>query len=283
MIDSGRIANIDEINTKYKLEPSLPKTIYVEGSSDKSFIELFLKKCEIKNIAVFEIQTVKIDIKELLEKGFNDNNRDKIILLSQLVNQGIIGIIDSDFDFIETSTYDKPPHLLSTDYSAMELYGFNEDTLEKVFLGYPSKQPKSYQELLEIFSSILVEIFLIRFAKKKISIGLEHREFIKNLSLKFNKITFDKNAYLKRYVSNQRVKVKVDEFNSFITKIKKSLPTDIRKVIHGHDFVDLVNFYLGIKQRDAKEVFEKSFYGFFDFNSLRNEKMFQDLIKKIKS
>ena len=277
MSDSGRRATINEINIKYQLEPSLPKTIYVEGSSDKSFFEWFLKKCDIKNIAIFEIQMVEIEAEKLLEQGFHDNNRDRIILLSMLVNQGIIGIIDSDFDFIEEATYTKPSHLLSTDYSAMELYGFNEDTLEKVFLGYPSKQPKSYQELLNILGSILIEIFLIRFAKKQIESSLPHIDFNKNLSLKSDSIDFDRDAYLKKYVSNHKDKIK--EFNSFIDETKKSLPTEIRKIIHGHDFVSLLQCYLEIRQKDAKEVFEKSFYSSFDFNLLKEEKMFKELIQ----
>jgi len=277
MSDSGRRATIHEINIKYQLEPNLPKTIYVEGSSDKSFFEWFLKKCDIKNIAIFEIQMVEIEAEKLLEQGFYDNNRDRIILLSMLVNQGIIGIIDSDFDFIVESTYTKPSHLLSTDYSAMELYGFNEDTLEKIFLGYPSKQAESYQELLEMLGSILIEIFLIRFAKKEIESNLSHIDFHKNLSLKSKLITFDRNAYLKKYVLNKQDKIK--EFNNYIKDIKKTLPDDIRKIIHGHDFLTLLEFYLGIKHQTAKEVFEKSFYSSFDFNLLKEEKMFKELIK----
>ena len=279
MFDSGRRATVNEINIKYQLEPNLPKTIYVEGSSDKSLIEFLLKKVNIKNIAVFEIQMVEIKTQELFSQGLTSGNRDRIVLLSMLVNQGIIGIIDSDFDFIEPP-YTKPSHLLSTDYSAMELYGFNEETLEKILLGYPSKQAKSYQELLNILSSILIEIFLIRFAKKQIEVNLPYIDFDKNLSLKSNPIGFDRDAYLKKYVSNQKNKIK--EFNSFIDETKKSLPTEIRKIIHGHDFVSLLQCYLGIRQKDAKEVFQKSFYSSFDFNSLINEKMFQDFIRMLK-
>jgi len=280
MFDAGRRTTIHEIKTKYQLEPKFPKTIYVEGASDKSLIELVLKKCDIKNIAVVEIQMVDIPIEELFKRKLEDNNKDRIILLTLLVDKGIIGIIDSDFDFIEKLTYNKPPHLLSTDYSAMELYGFNEETLEKILLGYSSKRPKSYQELLNMLSDILVEIFLIRFAKKHKDASLSHIDFSKNLSLKSKMITFERNSYLKKYVSNKQAKV--EEFNKFIEHTKKNIPTDIRKIIHGHDFVSLLQFYLEIKQKDAKEVFEKSFYGFFDFNSLINEKMFQDLIGMLK-
>lgn len=279
MSDSGLRATIAEINTKYQLEPNLSKTIYVEGSSDKSFLEWFLKKCGIKNIAVFEINMVEIEAKQLFEKDLDDNHRDRIILLSFLVNQGIIGIIDSDFDFIKKPTYTKPPHLLLTDYSAMELYAFNKDTLEKILLGYPSKQPESYQDFLDMLGSILVEIFLIRFTKKQIEPSLPHIDFNKDLSLKSKLVTFDRASYLKKYVSSQQDKV--TKFNSFIDERKKDIPDDIRKVIHGHDFINLLQFYLGIKQKDAKNVFEKSFYSSLDFNLLKKEGMFQKLIKML--
>ena len=279
MYDSGRKSTINDIKLKYELEPTLPKTIYVEGSSDKSLIEWFLKKYNIKNIAVFEIQMVEISSKQVLEQNFENNNRGRIILLSLLVQKGIIGIIDSDFDFIKKPTYIKPTHLLSTDYSAMELYGFNEEFLEKILLCYPSKQPKSYQELLDMLSSILVEIFLIRFAKKEIEVGYSHIDFTKNLSLKSTIIDFNRDDYLKKYVSNQKDKIKA--FDNFIEENKKTLPNDVRKIIHGHDFIDLLQFYLEIKHKNSKEVFEKSFYSAFDFNLLKTEKMFQDLIALI--
>lgn len=280
MSDSGRRATINEIKIKYELEPTLSKTVYVEGSSDKSLIEWFLKKSDIQNIAIFEIQMVEIDAEKLLKQGFEDNNRDRIILLSFLVEQGIVGIIDSDFDFIEAPTYVKPAHLLSTDYSAMELYGWNEETLEKVLLGYSSKQPKVYQDFLNMLGDILVELFLIRFAKKKIEASLPNIDFSRNLSLKSKIINFDRDAYLKKYVSNKQAKI--TEFNNFIEEIKKILPADIRKIIHGHDFINLLKFYLEIRAKDAKEVFEKSFYGYFDFNLLKEEKMFKDLLELIK-
>lgn len=280
MFDSGSRATIDEIKTKYKLEPTLSKTIYVEGSSDKSLIELFLKKYNVKNIAVFEIQMVEIEAEKLLKQSFEDNNRNRIILLSLLVKQGVIGIIDSDFDFIEEPNYSKPTYLLSTDYSAMELYGFNQVTLEKILLGYPSKQPTDYQLFLDMLSSILVEIFFIRFAKKKIEAGLSNIDFSKDLSLKSKIINFNRDNYLKKYVSSK--KDKIQEFNSVIEEVKKAPPDDIRKIIHGHDFIKLLQYYLGIKHKDAKEVFQKSFYSSFDFSLLQKEEMFQNLIEIIK-
>ncbi len=282
-LKKGKKSTIEEIIVKYKRAKI--KKIYVEGSTDKALIQLFLKKSEIKNIVVLRIETVDIP-KELIEEQkleLEYNNRNRVIVLSLLIQEGMIGIIDSDFDFIEEPIYTKPLHLLSTDYSDMEIYGFNEDTLEKIFLGYPSKQAESYPKLLNMISDILLEIFLIRFAKKKIEPRRSHIDFLKKnkdfLSLNLKKITFDRDIYLKKYVSDNASKVK--EFNNFIEEKKSTLSHDIRKVIHGHDYVDLLMFYLEVKDEKSRELFRRLFYSFFDFNLLKEEKMFKDLIKTL--
>ncbi len=279
MRKDGKKSTINEIIIKYKRTNY--KTIYVEGLTDKSLIKWFLKKSEIKDIIVLEIQTVNIEKEKILELNLNldENNRSRVITLSFFIKKGIIGVIDSDFDFLEKPNYEKPLHLLSTDYSAMENYCFNEEILEKILIGYPTKQPINYQIFLDMIGNILVELFLIRFTKENKDKERSYTDFNKNLSLNSQEIKFDRDKYLVKYLNNQTKLIQ--EFKAFIQEQKNNLShnTDIRQIIHGHDFVTLLQFYLEIKQKDAKETFEKSLYGYLEYKILKEENMFKKLLQ----
>jgi len=281
MLDSGQRKEIDEIITKYELEPSLEKEIYIEGSTDKALVDWFLKKSNITNISVLEISTVNVEKEKVLSMGLDDNNRNRLVCLSHLVEVGIICIIDSDFDFLETPPYQNN-NLISTDYSSMEIYGFNKEILEKILLGYPAKKPKDFQVFKTMIGTILLEIFLIRYTKSKIKKELKHIHKInKDLKIKSNNIIFDRDNYLKKYVKNN--KQLIEKFNNFISSKKENLPNEIRKIIHGHDFIYLLGYYLGITDEKPRETFQKSFYSALEYDMLKEENMFKTLVSKLSS
>lgn len=278
MFEDGKKSTIDELNTKYKREPSLGKSIYVEGTTDRDLIKWFLKKSSINEVYVYEIGTVNIPKNQVESLGFEDNNRGRVLTITNLVTYGIIGIIDSDFDFLHKTNYTKKDYLFSTDYSAMEMYLYNQNTFEKIFMLYADKQPKNYDEFMHYFGNILNEIFLIRFAKEQLYKSMSHENFDKQLKLVNNKIEFERDKYLIKYVKNKLAIAQ--EFNTFIDRIRPTLPTDIRKFIHGHDFLELLKFYLDIKH--DKKYFDKLLYSSFEYDILKEEKMFQNLIKYLK-
>ena len=66
--------------------------------------------------------------------------------------------------------------------------------------------------------------------------------------------------------------------SKIINNIKRTLThIDYRYFINGHDFTNLLQIYLNIKQKDAKETFEKLLYGMLDFNDLTKENLFSSL------
>ncbi len=270
---------VEELETLYEFEPSLKKAIYVEGITDRELIKLYLTKLGIDDVYVYEIDTIDIPDEIVKEKGFTTiNNRSRAITLSEIAEKCVLCIIDSDFAFIEPDTFLQNNSLLKTDYSCMEMYCFNEVILEKIFLGYPTIRPSNLNNFLNELGIILSEIFLIRFAKENLNSSLPHIDFDKNITKKSHSLIFDRTNYLKKYLSNKEDNIKV--FNDFISSTKLKMATnDLRYYINGHDFVNLLQLYLNIKQRDAKETFEKLLYGFLDFNSLSQEELFSKLAK----
>ncbi|MBO1067620.1 MULTISPECIES: DUF4435 domain-containing protein [Nostocales] len=63
---------LDELVARYELEPDL-RDIYVEGKTDKLFLEWFLRNRGIEDIAVYEIETVDISADKLFEPQLKDN------------------------------------------------------------------------------------------------------------------------------------------------------------------------------------------------------------------
>ena len=277
---SGIRSTIREIQTKYKMEPSLPKTVYVEGSTDKAYVKLFLKQANLKDTSVVSIDSVEIPKNEIESLEIEDNNRGKIITLTTLIENHIIGIIDSDFDFIQEPTYIQKDNLLKTDYANMEMYLYNEESLDKILVSYPEK--KNSKDFFKL-EQILVDIFLITFAKKNLKNELKKIDLAQKdlFTPKSKIIEFNRDKYLNKYVKNN--KELLIEFNIFIDKIKTKLPKDKRKIINGHNFVDLLQFYLEIKHDNQKETFTKSLYSVLEYNTIKEEEMFKKLLSLLNS
>ena len=280
MIDEGRRSTVKEIITKYKREPDLEKTIYVEGYTDKILVKWFLKQAKINNIIVNEINQIQIDKDTVLALELDDNARSRVITLTTLVDNHIIGIIDSDFDFLSEPLYPHKDILCKTDYACMEMYCFNEDTLEKILLGYSEKkQPSNFVSFKGMLSSILKELFLIRYAKDNKAKSLENLDFKKDIKLNSKELIFDRENYMTKYFSNGTTMI--DEIKSFIENAKTRSPEDDKKIINGHDFVSLLQIYLEIKQKDATVTFQKSLYSSLEFDKLKEEGMFKKVLSLI--
>jgi len=282
MSNSGLRRQVEELKTRYELEPSLPVEIYVEGSLDKSIIEWFLKKEKIDEIYVYEIETIEISKKILDSLTLDDeNNRTRLIALANIIPDRIACIIDSDFDFLDNPSYQSTTSLFKTDFACLEMYYFNPEIIEKLFLGFPpSNTPSCYINFIENLGEILKKIALIRFAKSKVAKSLPHKEIVKDLIKENSTIKFDQDNYLKKYVNYQ--KELLAKFSDFIAKTTPQIPQDCRLIIQGHDFIELLQFYCDVKQRDAKEIFQNLFYSCIDIETLKNEKMFINLVQYLK-
>ncbi len=277
MLDSGARNTIEELKAKFFLEPAIGNNIYVEGTTDKALLEWFLKSIGLSSHNVLLISTVEIEKDEVLKIGLKDNNRNRIIVLTNLIEENIIGIIDSDFYFLENqSDFQKNKNLLLTDYANFEMYLFNEKVIEKILIGFPEKRIQDINVFFQNITNILKNIFLIRYAKEKIDNSLAHVCFLKNLNITKGKINFDREKYLVKYVkSNYGL---VGKFNDFISQL--NLKSDDRKMIHGHDFTKLLCHYLGITTGEKHAI--SLLYASLEISDLKEEQMFVNLLKILK-
>lgn len=127
---------LSEVLVLYTLEPDL-KDLYVEGVTDKLCYEPVI---DCQNLNIVEVDS--IDFSELYDSNpqLKRNNRKKLIELSNQLNSAfginltnVCCIVDSDFDFFSKDVVWNC-YLKYTDYTSLEMYFFNEKTMNELSL-----------------------------------------------------------------------------------------------------------------------------------------------------
>ncbi|MDD1414379.1 DUF4435 domain-containing protein [Dolichospermum sp. ST_con] len=207
--------------------------LLVEGSSDKVFYERFVNKlaCHLEITAGKpSSKQCAIEILEILEKSNF---------------QGVLAIVDADFDRLENLP-SKSPNLLLTDTHDLETMLINSPALEKVVAEFGSEEKISQlnQDIREVLLIIAISIGYLRYISQS-----------DNLNLTFNGITFSKFIDEKNWQFNelkliQEVKNKSQAFALKDEDIQQWLNSkkinnhDPWQVCCGHDLVEILSIGL---------------------------------------
>jgi len=245
---------ISELLVLYFLEPEL-RDIYVEGISDKCVIKRFL---ESNSSSVNIIEINDIDFSELyIDKPYlKANCKKKIIELSQQLEtnfsdslNGIMCIADRDFDdFLNLIIINS--FLNYTDLSSIELYFYNENSLNIFFGNMLHDFPFQSKDVLNQLLPILNKIFNIKLSLLDL-FGPEYEvnSFDFKRLVKINKnngtISFDPYEYINRYVNAHSLipsqkKIIEEKFK----KLSQETSNDLKLKIRGHDFIALFYFFI---------------------------------------
>jgi len=287
---------LDELVARYELEPDL-RDIYVEGKTDKLFLEWFLRNRGIQDIFVYEIETVDISAERLFELQLKDNNRSRVITLALYLQDKfpettphVICIADKDFDWLFDITY-QCDLLFFTDYSCLEMYLFNKTVLNKVLLLSLRISELTAINILNQLSKVLEDLFLIRAAKESLNINITMLDnFGKccNWNKAKTEFQFDLEKYIDKYLDKCAMRSKKSIFVDKIEelRIKSKELEDTRYKIHGHDFTELLYLYIKdylrkeLKSYNA-EILAGTLLGSVDAEELCKETMFQSLLIRL--
>ncbi|MBS3026128.1 MAG: DUF4435 domain-containing protein [Dolichospermum sp. DET50] len=207
--------------------------LLVEGSSDKVFYERFVNKlaCHLEITAGKpSSKQCAIEILEILEKSNF---------------QGVLAIIDADFDRLENLA-NKRPNLLPTDTHDLETMLIKSPALEKVVAEFGSEEKISHlnQDVREVLLKIAISIGYLRYISQ-----------VDKLNLTFNGITFSKFIDEKNWQFNelkliQEVKNKSQAFALKDEDLQQGLNSkkinnhDHWQVCCGHDLVEILSIGL---------------------------------------
>ncbi len=279
---------IKELVVKYRREPEI-HDIYVEGRRDYDFVEWIFEKIGVKNIKIYKIETVEISEGYFPEKNLilKKNNRNKIIFLAynlelrKISKSQVRCFIDSDFDYVLKKVC-KSKLLLFTDYTCIEMYLFNEKTLDKYLKMNLGGFPHSSNHILKQLSKVLPGLFLIRLTNEIMGLKMTWINLRKYCSLNKNKLYFNTKKFIKSYLNSNSNYSKLNEFLALVETFKENLTDDPRRQIHRDDFLELLSFYIhkyGKKTLKLcnPEILDGSLFGCVEKDHIENEKLFKTL------
>lgn len=285
---------INEIVTLYELEPDL-RDIYVEGITDKLILDRFMEKYDFNDDINVKLIS-DIDFSEIIDKysfEIRRNNKNKLLALSKEILESkefekinnLTIIVDKDFDTIFNS-FEINKYVKYTDYNSIELYLFNENSINNFFKNSRGF-PVSVENTLNSLRIILKDCFILGAIFYEDKIGKDDRvDYLKSIEIKKTNISF----CLKKHLQKDLNKLaKISELNLYEKRINdlksEILKFDEKDLIRGHDFIEIFHDYF-IKVKKELDfnlrAFEITFFQFLDYSELRKENLFRYLEEKYK-
>lgn len=275
-----------EIIALYALEKSL-KDIYVEGNSDKSFIENFLKN---KNCSRKVVTVDIVDFSELQLDYFEgldiNSNRNKLLILSKFLNQNLPStnvrcIVDKDFDEYIKSISNR--QLLRTDFSCMESYLFCEDVIEKFLKIGIGNFPFETSVILTQLAKVLKPLFCVRLLRLLNFSSTKLVNIASNLLIdkKNGQIGFDGVDYLEKFINKNNLSKERKRIIKSYEELFQKLNLEIRHHLNGHDFLEIFFIYVNkIKNTPnyKENNFCKALYLSVETPMIENHPLFKSIV-----
>lgn len=278
------LRKVIEIEALYLVEPEL-KDIYVEGPEETNIFELYLKSNEVNLISIDNVDFSETSGVEL------QSNKEKVLFLNEYVT-GKIGdrlpylmfIVDRDFDTIN-DTIIKSSYLKYTDFANLEMYLFNEASIDK-FLKIGLKNfPLEAENVIDVMKNVLFELFALRYSREVIDNSYKMLELDKLVKYKDSNFTYSPEDILTKFLSKNKAISKKERFLKEIQMVKEKYNehNDVRLFVHGKDFIEL--FFLLIKKVKNTysfniKSFTRAFFASIELNSLSQYDLFQYMDNK---
>lgn len=213
--------------------------LLVEGSSDKVFYQRFVDElaCELVEASGKPSSRQNaIDILEILEKSNF---------------QGVLAIVDADFDRLK-SLVSNSPNLLYTDTHDLETMLIQSPALNKVLAEFGSEEKIAQfkrdvrSALLEIAMSIGYVLWISQSDGLELTVnGITFSKFIDEQSLQINELQLIREVKNKSNKSSYFIKKKEEDLQQRLIS-QKSNNHDPWQVCRGHDLVQILS--LGLRK-----------------------------------
>jgi len=248
MVEDTR-RTIDELIARYQLEPAL-RDVYVEGPSDKALLDYVLGLSGGAVLAVYEISTIDVPADVVSAHHLEANNRGRLIALAiglaDALPEGsccVACVVDADFDRLLAVRHESNV-LFMTDYACAEMYAFNEDALSTFFRVVVRRLPPEIGQAIDDLAEVLQEIFLIRLVNHAQRLALRHTSWERCCKVVSGRLRFDPRDYLTRHLNANATALRVADFELALAPYRAALTPDFRNQVNGHDFIQLLCFYV---------------------------------------
>lgn len=277
---------ISDIIGHAKLKPNL-LFLFVEGKSDESILNNFLKKTgNNNNVAVRSIDRIDIKDEILIKHQLGlSSNRNKVIALFREIdsnisnNKSLFFLIDKDLDEHLGINYSSK-YLYYTDFTCIESYLFTKEHLDEFFTLTNYKVKSTVENLFKEIKNILTFLFSVRIENEINKYNLEAVNYKTNYEFNQSIFTFKFDAYLIQKLTTKNKQSEFPNFKSCVLSRKELFSLDVRNYIHGHDFENVLFYYICLNgNRDLKlEYIQNNLRALFtDCQSLLDYKLFRKI------
>jgi|HubBroStandDraft_4_1064222.scaffolds.fasta_scaffold212331_2 hypothetical protein len=281
---------IDEIVQLHVREGLSVQEVFVEGTEDKQFYEGFLAACGLHRVAVLDVGTVNVPDATLADLHLNLGKKGRVVALAALLegrlqeNQ-VVCIADADSDHFLGKTYGYAL-LLLTDFTSIELYVLCPTVIDRILRVALKGFPKRPEQVTTELAGLLRDSFIFRVAADDLNLGPTypvHSSFCER-DRQDRSFSFRIRDYINEAMKGRTTKEWQGPLGERIEERKSQLPSDVRKCIHGHDFVDTFAWY--VRQHAGYgdlhgDTFSRLILGFVDSDSIANEPMLKELLRRL--
>jgi hypothetical protein len=238
---------LEELLARYTQDPDFAD-VYVEGVTDRGLLGWYFVEIGRPDITAYEIETVHVPTSLVRELGVENNNRVRVIALTEFLQQQLgpgieaMGVIDGDLDYALRQP-EPSQFVLRTDFTSMEMYFFSGKAIRKFVGTCCPTLPATADDLIREMTPALKKLFLARLANRLLGWNLQRVALTRSCQFAKDpfRLEFDWADYVTRYLNKNGRMGYREAFERVLTEQERkcaSLP--LRRRIHGHDFVDLL-------------------------------------------
>ena len=283
---------IAELCALYGLEPGI-RDVFVEGASDAAVLRWYLRHRTSRAVSVIEVDAIDVPGSVVEAHSLDGGNRGRVLALANELDRQLSGsarscptlVHDADSDRL-LGSLPAVEMLIPTDFTCLEMYLFNEATVDKfmslVVLG--CDVPASH--VLGTLEGALVPLWVIKAANHMLRLSMSWVSFEACCNLIGTSIEFDEDEFVGRYLmSNGRLGER-SRLSQGIRDVRSRLRDDRRHQIDGHHFLVLARwFFLKIAKNKkalvSLEVFERAFFGCLEVDMLARQPLFQQIVTRV--
>lgn len=286
--------SLEALIARYEFHPHF-KEIYVEGEGDIGLYQLFLEEMGRNDVLVYPISVVSIPpdpVDELQIRQLDSGSRRSDVISLALALQVKISqearfvtcIADADTQHIQPEDF-ATQFLFFTDYTSIEIYAFKASFISRITrIGSPNTQIDA-EDFLGNITVILEALFSIRVANYRLGWGLQWISPTSNCHYENGVVTFDQTSFLNRYLNTKGKLAKKSEFMNEVEAVRASFALDHRKQIRGHDFIEILTWYLRKRayrafSKFSEEVIRHNLLSQLRRGDLASETLFKSILER---
>jgi hypothetical protein len=277
-----------ELIAIYKREKSI-RDVFVEGPSDRALIAWYLQQSGVRHASVLGVDSIELSAN--LEPHFPVGCKGRVIALAFKIRELLPGssspatcVADKDLDDLLGVRW-QCDLLFFTDFTAMEMYFFDEESLGKFFdlqlLGFP----ESPATVIERLSELLGQLFLYRAANEKLKWNMTRPDWRRCAEVRSGRIVFNSEEFVRRYLNANRRAGQAEAFRVTLEDLATKLASDPRRKSHGHDLIEVLTWYCHKLRRATtfdEEHFHRGLMATADAGTLRGFPLFEVLLGRVR-